>query len=129
MKLGIGTAIGSQHRRNGLATRLGHRDSWNSLNNARFLHERRIELGRNAADYSTVIAWETRIWWIGGCSTPEVIRGVGQEVNFSFVEERGFAAIALRKNDFVKKFDRGVIHSLALTLVDEFVEPCLELAK
>jgi hypothetical protein len=58
-----------------------------------------------------------------------VIRSVGQKVNFSLVEERGFATIALRKNNFVEEFDSGVVQWLALALMNEFVEACLGLAR
>lgn len=105
----IGYAIRSQHRRYRLAPSLGHRDAWDTLNDTRLFHERRIKLRWDPANNSAVVAREARVGWSGGCGAPEVIGGVGEEVDLGLVEERRSAAIALCKDDFVEQFYGGVV--------------------
>lgn len=51
-----------------------------------------------------------------------MVTGVGQKVCFDSGEERGFASIALRKNDLIEHLDRGVVRALCFALMDKLIE-------
>lgn len=81
-------AVRAEHGRNGFAAGFCHRDAWHALDDAWLFHERWVELRGDAADDSAIVAGEAGVGWGGGCGAPEMIGGVGEEVNFGLVEER-----------------------------------------
>lgn len=58
-----------------------------------------------------------------------MVAGVREKVGLGSGKERRFAAISLCQNDFVEKLNGGVVCSLALTLMNKFIEAFSVLAK
>lgn len=128
MYLWVGVSIRPKHGWDRLSTCLGHRDARDTLNNTGLFHERRVELGGNAAYDCTVIAWKTRARWVGGSGTPEMVGCVGQKVDFRFIKEGRLATVSLRKNDFVEQLNGRVVSPFTLAFMYEFIEACTVLA-
>lgn len=75
-------------------------------------------------DYSSVIAREPALRRRSGGRSPEVVRGVGEEIGTGFGEEGGAAAISLGEDHLVEEHDFGIIRGVGFALMDEFVETC-----
>lgn len=92
------------------------------MNDARFFHERNVKLCRYPADDRSIIAGETRGWWVGMRCAPEVVAGIRKKIGLRLVEVRCCATVLLRKNHLVEEFDLGILTRSALTFMDELIE-------